>query len=365
MFMHNRTLWWWALPVGLILVMGGVWFWTSRGRTTSKPEPTVQVPPTVTTPPPVTPKPPEPTPPPPVVEPKRPSEKEALVFMEKFMATRQNGDLAGVQNMLAVSLSNKAAVRVSLPDARITGYMIDPVASLGNEPFAFRVRVGIGYKGAGGDVDVEDVKVAWTSGFKVSQFEPIVKETLALSVAKDGNLYLARGQDTALAGALSLLPAKASPYGAGPNIQFGVGKDGWSVAVPSYSGSYVLWVTRGLHPLLGVTQVKWGGAPTIVPLDLLFEAGVTEAAWAPVGAKYVAIAIAQPSGAVMLQVWDIGLQTRLSPDLATAMGTMDFMIKNLRWASPTQVEFDLQKAGVPQGLWRYDVASKQLSPPES
>jgi hypothetical protein len=102
-----------------------------------------------------------------------------------------------------------------------------------------------------------------------------------------------------------------------------------------------------------------------VPLDLLFEAGVTEAAWAPVGAKYVAVAIAQPSGAVMLQVWDIGLQTRLSPDLAAAMGTMDFMIKNLRWTSPTQVEFDLQKAGVPQGLWRYDVTTKQLTPPST
>ncbi|HWI51131.1 MAG TPA: hypothetical protein VNT01_03190, partial [Symbiobacteriaceae bacterium] len=198
----------------------------------------------------------------------------------------------------------------------------------------------------------------------VSAYIEKPKETLTLSGSQSGKLVLHRGQDTAVAGDLGLLPEKAAPWGAGPGIEFGVGKEGWSVAAVTTSGTHVLWVTKGLHPLLGISQITWGSNPVMTPLDLLFEAGGVDAAWAPGSTRHVAVTVAQPSGATTLFIYDVTAKQRFGPDLQGALGgAPDFAVRNLRWVSPTVVAFDVQRGATTTGPYTYDITSKELKKP--
>jgi hypothetical protein len=282
-----------------------------------------------------------------------------MAFMASFLKARMAGDAAGASAMAVPSLAGK--IRVSTPNARITAYAAELVGS--SDPAAFNFQFRLGFTGVqpGSAVTVETGQITWQGGLKVAALAEPAPQSLALTVGKDGKLYLNRGQDTALVGDLATLPKMFSPFGAGPGVQFGVGKDGWAVAATTLTGDKVLWVTRGGHPLLGVSQVNWSAAPAVTPLDLLFEAGAIDAAWAPTG-KHVAVTVAQPSGNTDLMVWDPAAKQRFGPNLMNVIG-MDYTVKQIRWESATVVAFDVTQGGKTTGPWRYDVISKALTKP--
>jgi hypothetical protein len=297
--------------------------------------------------------------------PKRPAESEAQAFIRTFMQARMAGDAGKVSTMVLPEAVGKGSIRLSGPGARITGYTAQLLGSGNPDLFIFRVDVGFGTGQPGGEVSAEEITLTWKGGLKVAAFAERAKDSLGLGVGQDGKLYLHQGQATALAGDLALLPDKAKPWGAGPGIiEFGVGKEGWSIAAVNTAGTHVLWVTKGLHPLVGVSQITWGSNPVMTPLDLLFEAGAVDAAWAPGSSRHVAVAVAQPSGATTLFVYDVMSQEKIDPGLeAKVGGGPDFTVRNLRWVTSTTVAFDLQRAGKTTGPFTYDISTKELKTP--
>ncbi|HYF91427.1 MAG TPA: hypothetical protein VD969_04195 [Symbiobacteriaceae bacterium] len=371
---------WWMVPLAILLVLagvaGGLMLARPRapvpgtvGKVTApsagekKPAPKPQIQPQPHEPPPKEPEPKEPEPK--ELEHSRPPNSEAQAFIRAFMEARMAGDAATVASMVGPQAVGKGSIRLSGPGARITGYTAGLLGTGDVDLFVFRLKVGFATGQPGGEVAAEEIRLTWQGGLKVVAYTEQAKETLTLGVGQDGKLYLHRGQDTAVAGDLSLLPAKAKPWGAGPGIEFGVGAEGWSVAAVTTAGSHVLWVTKGHHPLLGISQITWGSNPVMTPLDLLFEAGAVDAAWAPGGARYVAVATAQASGATTLTIYDVTASQKYGPDLSAALGGgQDFAVRNIRWVSGTVVAFDVVQGGATvKGPYAYDVASRQLKQP--
>lgn len=384
---------WWMAPVAVLLVLGGVagGIWLGRGprdgRQAAGSDRKVSVPlatapsgkdkpaanpagggqPAQTQPAPASgstgsgagaPKPPEAANS--VPEPQRPPDADAAAFIGKLMEARMSGDAARVKGFLAPGL--KETIRVSKADARITAYSADLLGSGDLDSFIFRLAVAFDSGQPGNEVAAENVRLTWRGGFKVAGYEEVTRDALALGTSKVGGLFLSRGQDTVAAATLEALPAMARPWGAQAGSEFGVGKEGWSVAAVSLTGRHVLWVTRGDHPLLGISQVSWNGAPLATPLDLLFEAGAVDAAWAPGADRYVAVTVAQPSGATGLYVYDVSDGQRLAPDLKAAAGGPDYTVRNIRWTGSQVVVFDLVRGGKTTGTWTFNVVSKALQP---
>lgn len=297
-------------------------------------------------------------------EPKRPADSEAQAFLRTFMQARMAGDAGKVASMVKPDAVGKGSIRLSGPGARITGYTAELLGSGNPDLFIFRVAVSFGTGQPGGEVSVEEITLTWKGGFKVAAFTEREQESLTLGVGQDGKLYLQKGQTKALAGDLALLPNMARPLGAEPGIEFGVGKEGWSVAAVNTAGTHVLWVTKGLHPLLGVSQITWGSNPVMTPIDLLFEAGGVDAAWAPGSSRHVAVTIAQPSGATNLYIYDVLAKERIDPGLMAKLGGgPDYAVRNLRWISPTVVAFDVERGGKTTGPYTFDISTKELKTP--
>lgn len=297
-------------------------------------------------------------------EPTRPTDSEAQAFLRAFMQARTAGDAGKVSAMVKPEAVGKGSIRLSGPGARITSYTGELLGSGNPDLFIFRVHVGFGTGQPGGEVSVEEITLTWKGGLKVAAFAEREKESLTLGVGQDGKLYLQKGQTTTLAGDLGLLPDMAKPWGAGPGIQFGVGKEGWSVAAVNTAGTHVLWITKGLHPLLGISQITWGSNPVMTPLDLLFEAGGVDAAWAPGSSRHVAVTIAQPSGATTLFIYDVMTPEKIDPGLTAKLGGQpDYAVRNLRWISPTTLAFDVERGGKTTGPYTFDISTKELSTP--
>lgn len=343
---------WWLAPVAVLLLLAGAagGIWLSRDRVfEAAPVGQVQAPMAAEKPPSPKPQettsPPKPADPPPAPKPeeKRPADSEVSAFLQAYMQRRMSEGTSG---------------------RRITGYTATLLGSGDPESFIFRLRVAVATP-QGSEVTVENVRVTWKGGLKVADGEEIPREALALGAVDGGKLVLRRGQDSTVAVDLGTLPEMAGPWGADPGVEFGVGKEGWSVAVPSLSGDFVLWATKGLHPLLGVSRINGTGAPEQVPLDLLFEGAVQEAVWSPMQHdRFAAVAVAEPSGATVVHVWDMAGRKRFGPNLQEATGTADYRAKNLRWqAGGTVLSFDVEAGGKTTGPWQYNVNTKSLSKP--
>ncbi|MDF2626392.1 MAG: hypothetical protein K0R39_223 [Symbiobacteriaceae bacterium] len=375
---------WWMAPLAVLLVLAGV----AGGLLLSRPRATLaQVPGKVNAPPVTKPgagapgpsKPSQPTPTEPAQppqsepaqptepaepEPQRPADSEALAFIRTFMKARMAGDAGKVSGMVLPQAVGRGSIRLSGPGARITGYTADLLGSGDMDRFVFRVSVGFGTGQPGGEVAAEEIALTWKGGLKVAAFAERAQDSLAMGVGQDGTLYLHKGQSATLAGDLAMLPDQAKPRGAEPGIEFGVGKEGWSVAAVNMAGTHVLWVTKGLHPLMGISQITWGSNPVMTPIDLLFEAGGVDAAWAPGSSRYVAVAIAEPSGATTLAVIDAMGPGKVVPDLAAKLGgAPDYTVRNLRWLSGTVVAFEVERGGKTTGPYTYDVGTNALTTP--
>lgn len=96
------------------------------------------------------------------------------------------------------------------------------------------------------------------------------------------------------------LPRTFRPFGAAPDIQFGVGDNGWGALALSPDLQTVAFVTRGTHPLLGLVDRNG----EVRGLDLWFEGGAGELAWSFDG-RYLAATNASPRGIFVLHLWDL------------------------------------------------------------
>ncbi|MGE5676123.1 MAG: hypothetical protein ACM3XM_19970 [Mycobacterium leprae] len=286
----------------------------------------------------------------------RPSDREALAFVEAFMQARMAGATSAVQAMLDRSLAGRAGTFALKSGERITAYLVEALPNDNEAFFRYQIRVAVSIDASRSRVATERLTVAWRGGFKAADWVDVPTQMLTLSEGKDRKLYLYRGQDLAEVADRDVLPKAYRPFGAGAGIAFATGREGWLVAAPSLTGSHVLWVTRGNHPLLGFSQVNWGGAPIQASLDLLFEGGATEAAWAPGTAQHVAVAVAVPSGSTLLYIWDVTTKTRFGPDLTKELGP-DVTVKGIRWPCAVRkiVAFDILQGGRQSGPWLYDL----------
>ncbi|HWI61736.1 MAG TPA: hypothetical protein VNT75_07865, partial [Symbiobacteriaceae bacterium] len=218
---------WWIAPLAVLLVLAGVVGGlvlarpkapapvTSGGKVSAPPAADKPQPkpadPKPADPKPADPKPAEPKPAEP--EPKRPPNDEATAFLRSFMQARMAGDAGKVAALVGPQAAGKAEIRLSGPGARITGYTAELLGSGDTDVFLFRVRVHFATGQPGGEVAAEEIWLTWKGGLKVSAYIEKPKETLTLSGSQSGKLVLHRGQDTAVAGDLGLLPEKAAPWG--------------------------------------------------------------------------------------------------------------------------------------------------------
>lgn len=369
---------WWMAPLAVCLVLisvaGGIWIGRSGQQPTipvdvsekvavpDKPVPAGGDKPSAEGEKPVAAPPAQHAPKPPEPESKRPADQDAIAYIQAFMRARMAGDLEKVTTMLVPEIK-PSTVPVHTAGHRMTAYQLQLLGSGDPDAFLFRVRAAFVGAQPGGEVAVEHLRVAWKGGLKVAGFEGLAKEAITAAARTDGQIELRQGEATRLAADLTTLPEQFAPYGAGPGVEFGVGRGGWAVAVPSLSGQHLFWSTRGLHPLVGVSQINPGGAPAVRPLDLLFEGAVAEAAWAPGSDQYIALAQAWPSGGTGLQVWDIAGPTRFGPDLLEAVGHADYTVRSVHWLSPTVVAFEIRIGGDVSGPWTYDLSTQALTPP--
>ncbi len=96
------------------------------------------------------------------------------------------------------------------------------------------------------------------------------------------------------------LPNDFQPFGAGADIRFGVGRDGWGALALSPDLKQIAFVTQGTHPLLGLVDASG----KVRGLDLWFEGGAGELAWSP-DARFLAASNFSPRGVFVLQLWDL------------------------------------------------------------
>ncbi|MFZ5815598.1 MAG: hypothetical protein ACOY93_09905 [Bacillota bacterium] len=96
------------------------------------------------------------------------------------------------------------------------------------------------------------------------------------------------------------LPNAFRPHGAAPDVEFGVGQNGWGALALSPDGQRIAFVTRGTHAFLGVADL----AGKVTGLDLWFEGGAGELAWSHDG-QHLAATVLRPSGILSLQVWNL------------------------------------------------------------
>jgi len=135
-------------------------------------------------------------------------------------------------------------------------------------------------------------------------------------------LQLSKGSPPTVSTIQPLLPQSFRPYGAGADILFGVGQEGWGALALSPNTKEIAFVTRGTHPLLGLVNEQG----SVTGLDLWFEGGAGELAWSFDG-KYLAATNASPRGVLVLAVWDL---TAKQP--VTMTGLPDGQdITNLQW----------------------------------
>lgn len=144
------------------------------------------------------------------------------------------------------------------------------------------------------------------------------------------------GMMTALAEIEPALPKSFRPYGAPPDILFGVGDNGWGALALSPDLQQVAFATRGTHAFLGIAD----RAGTVKGLDLWFEGGAGELAWSFDG-QYLAATVVRPSGIFGLQLWKpaTGEQVKITgvpkdrdvSRLQWQNGTLRFRVGAERW----------------------------------
>ncbi|MFZ5827116.1 MAG: hypothetical protein ACOY94_22705 [Bacillota bacterium] len=154
-------------------------------------------------------------------------------------------------------------------------------------------------KGEGGKLFVDVPELRW-SGEKGSRYATVATSATPDQENPNRRLVMTEGGTRVLAEIEPDLPKVFRPFGAGPDVQFGVGDNGWGALALSPDLTTVAFVTRGTHAFLGLVDRQ--GA--VKGLDLWFEGGAGELAWSFDG-RYLAATNASPRGIFTLQLWDL------------------------------------------------------------
>lgn len=165
----------------------------------------------------------------------------------------------------------------------------------------------------------------WTAQ-KAESYHPTTIEAYPDPKNREHGLIMAEDGKRLLARMVPNLPKEFTPYGASPDITFGVGDNGWGALAVAPIGQQVAFVTRGTHAFLGLTDASG----QVTGLNLWFEGGAGELAWSH-DAQYLAATNMSPRGLFGLQLWS--LQQNAPVDVKGLPDGRD--ISRLQWQGNT------------------------------
>ncbi|AVX31675.1 hypothetical protein CTH_2111 [Carboxydocella thermautotrophica] len=165
---------------------------------------------------------------------------------------------------------------------------------------------------------------------------------------------------------LEQLPNVASPLGAEPGTEFGVGREGFGPLALRPDGKELALSTRGLHAFIALLPTEAAARPALKPLDLYFEGGVAALAWSPEG-KYLAANLDTPAGTRRLVIYEPGVKKVLKTPFDEQFPWTNYDLNFLYWL-PTGPELYFRvtaaQGTVPQqgaeGIWKWSLATGKL-----
>lgn len=133
------------------------------------------------------------------------------------------------------------------------------------------------------------------------------------------------------------LPAEMTPLGAGPEIKFGVGREGYSTVVLNPDNRGAAFGSRGTHGIIAL--LNWdekvftenqGKEVKLTPVDLAFEGSAKLMAFSP-DSKYLAVEMQEATGNSRVRIYRTGEIKRMVPELNQAFPPEDYSIFLNRW----------------------------------
>lgn len=148
------------------------------------------------------------------------------------------------------------------------------------------------------------------------------------------------GEERAVVFNLQRLPLEFTPLGAGPEIKFGVGREGYSAVVLKPDQKGAAFASRGTHGFIGVlnwqdktlSEQKVGEAE-FAPVDLAFESSVALLTFSP-DSRYLAAEINEPTGGRTVRIYQItgkGEVKRMVPEVNKDFTSEKYNLSYSRW----------------------------------
>lgn len=294
-----------------------------------------------------------------------PSESDLSQAAERFAAARLNRDEAGLRASVSGARRDRVQELLGPTEPHLTGYRIEGV-----------------------DTEKQQVTVRWQEADTERSYSRVFLSRLQLKkeggqwlvdssedltpdwqvTARDDSLLLQqKGSQARPLLTLGQLPNVATPLGAEPGTEFGVGREGFGPLALRPDGKELAFSTRGLHALMALLPLD-SSAAEIKPLDLYFEGGVAALAWSPEG-KYLAASLDTPAGTRRLVIYEPAVKKVLKTPFEEQFNWTSYDLNILYWlpAGP-ELYFRVTAAQgtVPQqgaeGIWKWSLATGKLEP---
>lgn len=301
----------------------------------------------------------------------KPSIFEARRHLMEFMDARILRDEKRAEGFLSDGLKAKynrsgdlSLIGESNP--HYVGYFIIDSGTEGKNRFLFTVDIQEQYLGfAQGSLKSELITVAFTGkSYRIDEVESMPGAS-AFSEGKD--LFFEEPKKTAKEKILNIdaLPNSITPQGAEPDVSFGVGKEGFTVAAIGRARGSVAFGTWGTHGGLGYLY-RQSGAWKPVVLDIVFEGSARSCLWSSDG-RYLVFEVETPAGTNTIKVYDIKnggtlVKTGLNRDFSADVYSLTYP----RWVGESTLYFSVVRMedgeGTPgmTGLWSYNVKTSEL-----
>lgn len=249
-----------------------------------------------------------------------------------------------------------------------TGFHIIKAEAVSPTDFRFNVALQSAYLGrAYADNTIETVNVRHSDNRYLINSAMLV-ERVAVTV-NDNKLKLKSsltGKPEKILSRLDQLPQELTPQGAGPDIRFGFGKEGYAAAAMSPDNRRVAFATRGIHG--GIAWIENVGEQIIVtPLDILFEGLAGLLILNPEG-KLLAVQYFSPTGNQALRIYNLDRRALIPTQIGAKFPPDRFSLALLNWESPSVLLFKVKSgagAGPANedqlGNWRLELESGRIS----